>query len=120
MPRARAPRPAALALAALALAALAAALPLAAAAPAPGALVPLEEVYGSRLVAAVHYDVTGYIAMDRFAPLKPAEARQRSEPWRLRALRCCAPAPWRPRLRRRRLTRVRAGAAAAPRRWRCR
>jgi hypothetical protein len=72
------------ALRALALAALAAlcalcALPSARASPS-GSLVPVEQVYSSLLVAPVHYTVSGFIALDRFAPLKSAEVRQPSPP----------------------------------------
>jgi hypothetical protein len=66
------------ALRALALAALCTAcavLPGARASQQPGSLVSVEQVYSSLLVAPVHYPVTGFIALDRFTPLKHAEAR---------------------------------------------
>ena len=84
----------ALALAALACAALAL-LPAATAASSPhaSALVPVQEVYADRLVAATHYTVTGYIAMEHFAPLKATDVRARAFltlPFADRCLRCAA------------------------------
>jgi hypothetical protein len=69
---------------ALALAALCAAcavLPGARASHQPGSLVSVEQVYSSLLVAPVHYPVTGFIALDRFTPLKHAEARRAQSPF---------------------------------------
>jgi hypothetical protein len=82
------------ALRALALAALCAAcavLPGARALHQPGSLVSVEQVYSSLLVAPVHYPVTGFIALDRFTPLKHAEACCRTQkPFRTQNARCAA------------------------------
>jgi hypothetical protein len=85
----------------------------------PGSLVSVEQVYGSLLVAPVHYDVTGYLAMDRFAPLKHAEARRRERAHAALQRSCCAASQLLP-------PRAAAGACsrascgAAARRWRSR